>query len=98
MKLRFTAEARTDLQQIGDYIAKDNPLRALSFIDELERACLAITASAEAFPLVSRYEKQGIRRKVHGNYLIFYRVDADQLVVVHILHGARDYAAIIPEN
>ncbi|MHC5232748.1 type II toxin-antitoxin system RelE/ParE family toxin [Brucella sp. LJL56] len=57
-----------------------------------------IAASAEAFPLVPRYEKQGIRRKIHGNYLIFYRVDADQLVVVHILHGARDYAAIIPEN
>lgn len=26
------------------------------------------------FPLVPRYEGHGIRRRVHGNYLIFYRV------------------------
>lgn len=25
MKVRFTTEAKADLQQIGDYIAKDNP-------------------------------------------------------------------------
>ncbi len=54
MKLRFTAEARADLQQIGDYIAKDNLSRALSFIDELEQRFLTIAASPEAFPLVPR--------------------------------------------
>lgn len=37
--------------------------------------------------MVPRYEKQGIRRKVHGNYLIFYRLDGEQVIVVHILQG-----------
>jgi toxin ParE1/3/4 len=32
---------------------------------------------------------------VHGNYLIFYRIDPDHVVVVHVLHGARDYEAIL---
>jgi toxin ParE1/3/4 len=31
-----------------------------------------------------------IRQKVHGNYLIFYRVVTDQVQIIHILHGARD--------
>lgn len=98
MKVRFTTEARTDLQLIGDYIAKDNPFRALSFVDELEQKCLTIAASTKAFPLIPRYEKHGIRRRVHGSYLIFYRVEAEQVVIVHVLHGATDYAAILFEG
>ncbi|WP_331375352.1 type II toxin-antitoxin system RelE/ParE family toxin [Sinorhizobium chiapasense] len=98
MKVRFTTEAKADLQQIGDYIAKDNPSRALSFLDELEQKCLTIATSSKAFPLVPRYEQHGIRRRVHGNYLIFYRVEAEQVVIVHVLHGAMDYAAILFEN
>ena len=98
MKVHFTDEATNDLLRIGDYIARDNPLRALSFIDEMERECLALAASPKAFPVVPRYEKQGIRRKVHGNYLIFYRLDGEQVIVVHVLHGAMDYAAVIPAS
>jgi plasmid stabilization system protein ParE len=47
------------------------------------------------FALVPRYERHGIRRRVHGNYLIFYRIDADRVTVIHVLHGARDYAAVL---
>ena len=36
MKLIFTDAAREDLKAIGDHIADDNPLRALSFVEELE--------------------------------------------------------------
>ncbi|MGX5805115.1 type II toxin-antitoxin system RelE/ParE family toxin [Bradyrhizobium sp. Arg314] len=98
MKVRFTSEAKADLRQIGDHIAKDNPLRALSFVDELEQKCLTIATSPNAFPLVPRYERHEIRRRVHGNYLIFYRVNGEQVVIVHVLHGAMDYAAILFEG
>jgi toxin ParE1/3/4 len=36
MKLVFTDEAKADLRQIGEWIAEDNPVRAFSFVDELE--------------------------------------------------------------
>jgi len=53
----------------------------------------------KGFPLVPRYEHLGIRRRVHGNYAIFYRVESKQMMVIHILHGARDYEAILfPEE
>ena len=52
-----------------------------------------------AFPLVPRYEHRGIRLRVSGNYLIFYRVEVDRVVIVRILHGARDYEAVLfPEG
>lgn len=95
MKVRFTTEAVADLRLIGDYIAKENPPRALSFIDELEQKCLTIATTPKAFPLVPRYERYGIRRRLHGSYLIFYRVELEHVVILHILHGAMDYAAIL---
>ena len=52
-----------------------------------------------AYPLVPRYEHFGIRRRPFGRYLIFYRVNEDAIEIIHILHGARDYEAILfPED
>jgi addiction module RelE/StbE family toxin len=85
MKLRFTSEAKADLERIGDAIAVDNPSRALSFVEELEARCRSLPDTPLAYPLVSRKREKGIRRLVHGNYLIFYRVDQDAIVIVHIL-------------
>ncbi len=95
MIVRLSAEAERDLERIGDRIAQDNPERALSFLGELRAKCLGLARFPERFPLVPRYEKHGVRHRVHGNYLIFYRPRADEVVVLHILHGATDYAAIL---
>ncbi|MGZ8218664.1 type II toxin-antitoxin system RelE/ParE family toxin [Methylomagnum sp.] len=48
-----------------------------------------------AFPLIPRYERHGIRRRAHRDYLIFYRVGEGFVEVIHILHGARDYEALL---
>lgn len=47
------------------------------------------------FPLVARYADSGLRQRVHGNYLIFYRVGPEDIEVVHVLHGAMDYEALL---
>jgi len=49
----------------------------------------------KAYQLVPRFEARGVRRVPHGDYLIFYRVIDDTVEVIHVLHGARDYEAIL---
>jgi plasmid stabilization system protein ParE len=44
---------------------------------------------------VPRYESFGIRRCVHGDYLIFYRLQQEQIELIHILQGARDIEALL---
>lgn len=95
MIVRLSAEAERDLERIGDHIAADNPERAVSFLGELRTACLGLADFPERFPLVPRYETHGVRHRVHGNYLIFYRVEPDAVIVLHILHGAMDYAGLL---
>lgn len=36
-----------------------------------------------------------LRRRVYGNYLIFYDLRPEAVEILHVLHGARDYAAIV---
>jgi plasmid stabilization system protein ParE len=45
-----------------------------------------------------RPHNHGVRRCVHADYLIFYRVRTDFVEVIHILHGARDYEALLFPN
>jgi toxin ParE1/3/4 len=98
MIVDLTAAAEADLEAIGDYIAQDNPIRALSFVRELFRNCTELADMSEAWPIVPRYESHGVRRRVHGRYLIFFRVEADRIVVLHVLNGAMDIEAILFPN
>jgi toxin ParE1/3/4 len=95
----ITAEAESDLESIGDYIAAHNPARASTFVVELRERCEGLADMARGFPLVPRYESAGVRRRVHGNYLIFYRVVGDTIEVVHVLQGAMNYEPLLfPEG
>jgi toxin ParE1/3/4 len=67
MKVRLSSEARKDLIAIGDYIARDNPLRASTFVEELVKACVEISSRPLSYPIVQRF----------------------------VLHGARDYDALL---
>ena len=90
MKVVLTPEAWAGLEEIGDFIA-----RALAFVDDLREAALTLADEPLAYPHVPRFERHGVRRRVHRGYLIFYRVRGDRIEILSILHGARDYEALL---
>jgi toxin ParE1/3/4 len=91
MKVVITMSARLDVDEIVRHIATESVERALGLADELMDRCLELGDFPKAYPLVPRYEGQGVRRRAHGNYLIFYRIQAKQVEVLRVVHGARDY-------
>jgi plasmid stabilization system protein ParE len=95
MTVFLTAEAKLDLLRIGDYIAKDNPARAVSFVQELREATMQLDRLHALYPVIPRYQTQRIRRRIHGNYLVFFRVDEKQVMVLRILHGAMDLDSLL---
>lgn len=95
MRVVFSAQAKAGLRNIALHIARDDKARALSFVDELRRKATDIGRNPLAYPLVPRFEDRRIRRRVFRDYLIFYRADADAVFIVHILHGAQDYEALL---
>ncbi|WP_457301886.1 type II toxin-antitoxin system RelE/ParE family toxin [Phyllobacterium sp. P5_D12] len=98
MKVIFTEEARQDLFAIGDYIADDNPRRALTFMNELHTRCVSIGDFPGACPLLSRHEGTSIRRAVHGNYAIFYPGGRDTVNVLRVLNSSMNYERFLFED
>jgi toxin ParE1/3/4 len=95
MKVNISDAAYTELLQIGRWIKLDNPARAERFVSEIYDRCQSLRDMPKAFPLVPRWEEQGIRRRPYGDYLIFYRINGEMIDVLHIMHGARDYEAVL---
>jgi toxin ParE1/3/4 len=59
----YTDEAEADLERIGDFIALDNPSRAITFVREIADRCEKLASMPQAFPLVPRYAHTGVRRR-----------------------------------
>lgn len=98
MKVVVTDAAFADMLEIGNAIAKDSPHRAETFIDELHERCRMLETMPEAYPLLTGYEEAGIRRRLHGNYMIFYRIARGEVEVLRVFHGARDYEQVLSGN
>lgn len=97
MRLELSPAADADLIAIASFIARDNPPRALTFVDELEAVCGKLLD----FPRsgADRSEiRAGLRSRPHGNYVIFYTVGDAVIRIDRILHGARDFTAELPAN
>lgn len=95
MKKRFTlsAQARQDLKDIKDYIARDSLNRAEAFVRSI----------AERFQKLADFSSMGrsyeelfpnLRGFPVGNYIIFYRPNEQGVSVERILSGYRDIDAL----
>lgn len=87
--LFVTPRANLDLIEIWNYIADDSVENADAFLDQL----------TEAIQNLCRHPRMGRRREElapairsfpYQRYVIYYRIEPDALVIVRVLHGARD--------
>jgi toxin ParE1/3/4 len=97
MRVTVSPLAERDLEAIADYIAEDNPLRALTFIEEMRAQCEKIARAPQAYR--ARPElAAGLRSCAHGNYVIFFIGTRTHLTVVRVLHGSMDIPAHFPDS
>jgi toxin ParE1/3/4 len=94
MQLLITPLAARNLEEIGDYIALDNPTRAGSFVAELRAHCQKICLNPLGYRLRPELSLH-LRSCVHGNYVIFFESTPEQVTIIRILHGARDIPDIL---
>lgn len=90
-----TSAAETDLAEIWSYIAADNLRAADKLLVDIDAMFAQISHSPELGFSVDHI-KPGLRCKpVRRNYLIFYHIIGDDVVIVHVLHGARNYEELL---
>ena len=89
MRVQFSPRSVSDLEDIYDYIARDNLERAGTFIEELQDKCARIRDNPEAHALRSDVAPD-IRMAVHRAYVILFRILPDEIRIERVLHGARN--------
>ena len=85
---RLTPLALEDIESIGDHIAGDNPARAVFFVDDLLGLCARIAERPRAFRRRNDLAA-GLRQAVHGNYLLLFTFEGENVVIERVVHGAR---------
>ena len=90
----LTPSAKRDVNDIWDYIARDNIEAADRVLDDLESAMVKLAKN----PGVGHWREE-LADKRHRfllvySYLIVYRHEAKPLQIVRVLHAARDVQSI----
>ena len=89
--------AEDDLAEIITFIAEDNVNAADTFVDKIETrlARLAEHPALGRIPAEEELARLGYRYLVVDNYLVFYTVSSQAVLVHRIIHGARDYVKLL---
>ena len=90
-----TPEALQDLDDIWDYIAQDSGTAADRVLDELQKRFELLAGNPELGELQPLLSDGKYRRFCFRKYVIYYRPLADGIVLVRVLHGARDHEKLI---
>lgn len=89
MKVHWTNTALGHLLAIYEYIAQDSSLYAQRMVDRLTRRSEQIAAFPVSGRMVPEYEAEDLREMIEKPYRIIYRIKADQIDVLAVVHGAQ---------
>lgn len=92
--IKIMPTARLGLLTIGDYIALDNPIRAISFVDEITDS---LQKTLSLFPYSGKKvddlsAQQEIRVWSYGRYNCYYHIIEQKSLVeiLFVFHASRD--------
>ena len=80
---------RQDLKSIFKYIARDNRTAARDVRIRMTEKFRMVGHNPE-FGEPCDEIRPGLRFTLVGNYVVYYRLEAKKVLIVRVLHGARD--------
>lgn len=98
--LQISHLASQDFDEIYTYISQNNPDAALRFFDAARETFAKIATTPNLGRVYPNQNKSltGLRKwGITGfkSYIIFYLIREDVLIIVRIIHGARDFPALL---
>ncbi|MFY9790767.1 MAG: type II toxin-antitoxin system RelE/ParE family toxin [Candidatus Sulfotelmatobacter sp.] len=97
MALRIAPEVEADLDDIWSYVATES--------GEVDVADRLINAITDHFLILTRYPnigrsrdydlRPGLRSLSVGGYVIIHRIEARDVLILHVIHGRRDLKTLL---
>lgn len=94
----ITKQAALDIQEITEYIARQNIQNAVRFADELLEVCCSIPDFPERGRIVPEVGQPLIREIIHKNYRIVYTVRQGKVYILQIFNAARLFRMQDPDS
>ena len=85
----YSRRAQSDLDQIYQWVAEDSGELEVArrLIARMLDACDSLANFPDRFPIYAHAPRW--RMMPIGNYLVFYRIDGEAILIGHVRHAAR---------
>ena len=81
-----------------EYIARDSPSYAAAFAVRAERAAASLDMFAERGRRVPEFNDPAVRELSVGSHRLIYRVSANRVLLLAVVHKSRDLAGLIDDT
>jgi toxin ParE1/3/4 len=89
VRVHWTHTAIGHLLAIYEHIARDAPLYAQRIVDRLTKRSEQIATFLQSGRIVPEYGAPDVREVIERPYRIIYRIRADQIDVLAVVHSAQ---------
>ena len=91
-KVIWADGAVADLDAAADYISKDSPAYAASFVLQSLEAARSLGDLPERGRVVPEFKREDIREIFVFSYRLIYRIEDLRVSVLDFIHGRRDFS------
>jgi toxin ParE1/3/4 len=88
-RINWTNQALSDLQAIGDFIARDAPVFAQIFVDKVFETVERLENFPRSGRIVPEINQDRIREIILGSYRVVYLLDEDEVNILTVFHTSR---------
>ena len=92
-RIIWTRPAREDVREIRTYIARDSVHYARLVAAQLVQAVDRLRDYPLSGRVVPELARSNLRELIEGTYRIVYRVTAEEVQILTVVHGARQFPA-----
>jgi toxin ParE1/3/4 len=89
-QVHYSPSAAQDLVELSEFIARDKPVAAYDWVDQIESTCQVLAKNPNIGQARQSHGFGACRSFTLGNYVIFFRGVEDGIEVIRIVRGERD--------
>ncbi len=96
-QIRLLKIAEEDFTEIVTFIASENPIAAITIADKIEKNLELLSKNPQLgrIPRDEDIRSLGYRYLIVQNYIVFYTIEKQVILIHRILHSARNYKSFL---
>ena len=90
-RAEITRIAESDIQEIFDYISRDNKASTIKWVEEIEQQIDSLENFPLRCPIIPEAQELGekYRHLIYGNYRTIFRIEGSRVIIMRVIHSTR---------